>query len=84
MKRFAPLVLAPVGASVFDSKNTGASAQIQAAFLYGGVPLRCVRRYAQCLYTHNAASSGDGRTTSAAGCASARARFISKCHFQIS
>ena len=30
------------------------------------------------------AGSGDGRATSAAGCASARARFISKCHFQIS
>ena len=82
MKRFAPFVLA--GALVFDPKNfTGASAQTQAAFLYGSVPLLCVRCYAQCLYTHNAAS-GDGRTTSAAGCASARARFISKCHFQIS
>ena len=30
------------------------------------------------------AASGDGRAASRAGCASARARFISKCHFQIS
>jgi hypothetical protein len=44
MKRFAPLVLA--GAAPWSStpKNfTGASAQTQAAFLYGGVPLLCVR-----------------------------------------
>ena len=44
MKRFAPFVLAGAGALVFDPKNyTGASAQTQAAFLYGGVPLQCMR-----------------------------------------
>ena len=44
MKRFAPFVLAGAGALVFDPKNfTGASAQTQATFLYGGVPLLCVR-----------------------------------------
>ena len=42
MKSFAPFVLA--GALVLDPKNfTGATAQTQAAFLYGGVPLLCVR-----------------------------------------
>jgi hypothetical protein len=30
------------------------------------------------------AASGDGKAASPAGCGSARARFISKCHFQIS
>ena len=44
MKRFAPFILAGVGALVLDPKNfTGATAQTQAAFLYGGVPLLCVR-----------------------------------------
>lgn len=43
MKRFAPFILAGVGALVFDPKNfTGASAQTQAAFVYGGVPRLCV------------------------------------------
>ena len=38
----------------------------------------------RCRTRCHCASSGAGRAASAAGCGSARPRFISKCHFQIS
>ena len=43
----------------------------------------CAQIGGVCVYTHGA-GSGDGSPANAAGCGSARARFISKCHFQIS